>query len=87
MYSPETTETFRAKMKKLAKRDKPRYEMAMGKIEDILKNPQSQKPLGNVIAGVRRAHIDPYVLTYDINEERKTVRFLDFEHHDKIYKN
>ncbi len=35
---------------------------------------------------IRRVHIDPFVLTFTINESDETVEFLDFDHHDKIYK-
>jgi len=35
----------------------------------------------------RRVHIGKsYVLTYDILEEEKIIRLLDFSHHDKVYR-
>jgi len=36
--------------------------------------------------GIYRVHIDKsFVLTYEIDEKNKTVKLLDYEHHDKIY--
>ncbi len=37
--------------------------------------------------GLRRVHIDKsFVLVYEIIEADNKVIFLDFDHHDKIYK-
>jgi mRNA-degrading endonuclease RelE of RelBE toxin-antitoxin system len=36
--------------------------------------------------GARRVHIDKsFVLTYEIDEEHKVVKLLDYDHHDSIY--
>jgi mRNA interferase RelE/StbE/toxin YoeB len=36
--------------------------------------------------GARRVHIDTsFVLTYEIDEGKRVVRLLDYDHHDKIY--
>ena len=38
-------------------------------------------------SGTKRAHIDKsFVLTFNYDKERKFVLFLDFDHHDRIYK-
>ena len=87
MYRPEDTLTFRAKMKKLRKKDWPRFESVRRKMDEILADPHHYKPMGNVMAGERRVHIDPFVFTFDIDDTRQVVRFIDFDHHDKIYRN
>jgi len=87
MYSPSGEPKFLAKMKKLKKRDRLRFERIDKKTEEILQDPHHYEPLGNVMAGIFRVHIDPFVLTFRIDEENKKVVFLDFDHHDKIYKN
>lgn len=87
MYLPEDTLTFRAKMKKLRKKDAPRFERVHKKMAEILRDPHRYKPLGNILAGALRVHIDPFVFTFEIDEARQVVRFLDFNHHDKIYRN
>ncbi|MBS3098413.1 hypothetical protein J4209_06485 [Candidatus Woesearchaeota archaeon] len=36
--------------------------------------------------GARRVHIDKsFVLTYEVDEDNKIVRVLDYDHHDSIY--
>lgn len=86
-YTPDHSHMFLQKMKKLRRKDRLRFERIDKKTEEILQNPHHYKPLGNVMAGVLRVHIDPYVLTFEIDEARKVVRFIDFEHHDKAYQN
>ncbi len=87
MYLPEDTPVFRRKMRKLCKKDQPRFERVRKKMAEILKNPSAYAPLGNILAGARHVHIDPFVFTFEIDEQNKIVRFLDFDHHDKIYRN
>jgi len=87
MYRPSDTPSFQEKMKKLFKKDKPRFERLEKKMAEILAEPHHYTPPGNILAGVFRVHIDPFVLTFEIDENNKIVRFLDFEHHDKVYKN
>ncbi|MCX6771102.1 MAG: type II toxin-antitoxin system RelE/ParE family toxin [Candidatus Micrarchaeota archaeon] len=87
MYAPVDTATFRKKMTKLRKKNRARFDRISKKMDEILHDPHHYKPLGNVMAGEMRVHIDPYVLTFEIDEANKKVIFLDFDHHDKIYKN
>ena len=71
---------------KLSKKDKKRLEIVWKKIQEILENPTHFKPLRGDLFGARRVHIDnSFVLIYEIDETRKTVRLLDFDHHDRIY--
>jgi len=87
MYKSEPTPLFAKKIRKLLKKDNLRYERVRRKAIEICDDPHRYKPLGNVLSGVFRVHIDPYVLTFEVHEARKVVRFIDFDHHDKIYKN
>lgn len=87
MYKPCYSDTFAKIMKKLRKKDSARYDRVAKKMNEIVENPHVYKPLGNEMAGRRRVHFDPFVLVFSIDEENKMVRFLDFGHHDKIYKN
>lgn len=71
---------------KMAKKDRRRLEIVRKKVTHILENPYAFKPLGATMHGIRRVHIDgSFVMTYEIDETRKEVRVLDFDHHDKIY--
>ncbi len=57
------------------------------KMSEILDNPSRYKPLRYDLAGVRRVHIlKSFVLKFEIDESRKAVNFLAFEHHDEAYR-
>ncbi len=87
MYRPEDTPALRAKLKKLRQKDALRFERVRKKMADILADPSHYKPLRNIMAGTQRVHIDPFVLTFCVDDQRMVVHFLDFDHHDKIYRN
>jgi len=70
---------------KLAHRDKTQLEAINKKIKQILENPHHFKPLRGAMKGERRVHIESFVLTYEIDEQNKVVRLLDYDHHDNIY--
>ena len=80
--SPEADEIFA----KLAKKSKKQLEAINMKIGQILANPHHFKELRGNMQRIRRVHIEKsFVLTYEILEKEKTVRILDYEHHDNIY--
>lgn len=71
---------------KLSKKDKQQLDIINKKIDKILENPQQFKPLTGDMKGIWRVHIGKsFVLTYEILENEKIVRLLDYDHHDKIY--
>jgi YafQ family addiction module toxin component len=70
---------------KLSKKDKLQFEIITRKIQEILEDPYKAKPLRGNMAGQWRVHIRNFVLTYEILENEKTVRLLDYAHHDEIY--
>jgi len=71
---------------KLLKKDRKQLEIINKKVEEIRENPTHYKPLRGDMAGTREVHIDKsFVLTYEIDGQNKTVRLLDYDHHDKIY--
>lgn len=53
-------------------------------IDKVLRFPEFGKPLRYDMKNERRIHIGSFVLVYKISG--KEIHFLDFEHHDKIYK-
>ena len=86
-YKLEVSEKIDRIFEKLSKKDKKSLEIIDSKIKYILDNPYQFKPLRNEMAGIRRVHIGKsFVLTYEILENEKTVRILDYDHHDKIFK-
>ena len=85
-YSLEVSEKIDKIFLKLKKRDWKQLKIIDNKVREILKNPHHYKPLRGDMHGSRRAHIDSsFVLTYEIDDIRKVVRLLDYDHHDNIY--
>ena len=71
---------------KLSKKDKVQFEILTKKIQHIIENPYQFKPLHGDMKGIRRVHIGKsFVLIYEILENEKIVKLLDYEHHDKVY--
>jgi len=86
MYGIESTTKFKKITKKLFKKDSNQLKAIEKKIPQILSNPYRFKPLRNKMSGVRRVHImKSFVLTFEIIEKDRVVRFLDYDHHDNIY--
>ncbi|MFH1126638.1 MAG: type II toxin-antitoxin system RelE/ParE family toxin [archaeon] len=73
------------KLTKLLKKDKKQYERIIKKMNEIALDPSTYKPLRYSMKGIRRVHIDSFVLTFSIRENDGLVVFLDYDHHDKIY--
>jgi len=70
---------------KLSKKDKLQFEILTKKIKAILENPEIGEPLKKNMAGQRSVHIRNFCLIYEILENDKTVKLLDYNHHDKVY--
>ena len=85
-YELEVSEKLLKIFGKLKKRDIVRANILKRKIKEILENPSVGKPLRSRLAGIRRVHVRPFVLTYEILESKKIVRLLDYDHHDNIYR-
>lgn len=85
-YELEISEKLQKIFSKLKKKDKLPLEILKKKIKLILENPFQFKPLRGSMKGIRRVHIGKsHVLIYEILENKKIVRLLDYDHHDKIY--
>tara|TARA_Y100000034_G_C6631533_1_gene275718 strand:- start:36 stop:299 length:264 start_codon:yes stop_codon:yes gene_type:complete len=85
-YELEISERLQKIFEKLKKKDKVRADILKRKIKEILENPFIGKPLTGDMAGIRRIHIRPFVLSYEILEKGNIVRLLDYDHHDNIYR-
>jgi YafQ family addiction module toxin component len=73
-------------LQKIKKKDDILYQRIIHKIFEISKNPELGKPLRNVLKGKRRVHVGSFVLVYSIDKKNETVIFINFEHHDKVYR-
>ena len=79
-YSTE----FEKALKQLIKQDRKTFEQLENQIEKVLREPQIGKPLRYTLKNRRRLHVGSFVLVYEFH--RNELRFIDFDHHDKIYK-
>jgi YafQ family addiction module toxin component len=86
MWTYEVDEDLIKVLKKLSKKSKVVYDRVQKEIIKIASNPYLGKPLKFPLAGLRRIHIGPFVLIYEIDEKERKVKFLKFAHHDEAYK-
>ena len=85
-YTLQISEELERTFRKLAKKNKKQLLIIDKKVQQIVENPHHFKPLRGDMHGARRVHIDnSFVLTYEIDEQNKIVRLLDFAHHDDVY--
>lgn len=82
-YRIKFTPFFEKQLKKLKKRDVVLFERLVKKIKEIKQNPEHYKPLSNILKGNRRAHLDPFVIIFDIELDLITVHYM--KHHDNAY--
>ena len=77
---------IKRKLKKLKKKDRVQFEAVRKKIQQILNNPGVYKSLRNVLKGRYRVHIGHFVLLFVIHENEKVVEFIEYGHHNKVYR-
>ncbi len=82
-YRFKFTLFFEKQLKKLKKKDKVLFDRLGKKLKELRKNPEHYKPLRNVLKGNRAAHLDPFVIVFDVKEDLITVHYV--KHHDKAY--
>ncbi len=80
VYSRE----FEGVLKKLKKRNKDIFDRIENQIIKILHEPNIGKPLRHTLRNRRRVHVGSFVLIYEFHQGE--LRFIDFDHHDRIYK-
>ena len=84
MHELEISEELDKKLRKLGKKNRKQLNILDKKVREILENPNRYKNLRGDKKGAKRVHIDShFVLIFEVKD--KTVRLLDYDHHDKIY--
>ena len=76
-------------LNKLSKKDKVAYEMVLNKIDEIKNSADvgHYKNLQYDMKNRKRVHIiKSFVLVFSYDKESNTISFLDYDHHDNIYK-
>lgn len=79
VYAPH----FERMLKKCKKKDRPLFGQIAYEMEKIIRNPTVGKPLRYALKNRRRVHIGSFVLVYEFHNG--ALRFLDFDHHDRVY--
>ena len=82
-YRLKFTPFFEKQLIKLKKKDKVLFERLTKKLKELRTNPEHYKPLRNVLKGNRAAHLDPFIIVFDIKEDIITVHYV--KHHDQAY--
>ncbi|MDP6294137.1 MAG: addiction module toxin RelE [Candidatus Woesearchaeota archaeon] len=73
---------------KLHKKDRKTYNAVMQKIEEVLRSEgiEHYKNLRHDLKQFSRVHIGSFVLVFSYNKQSDFVIFIDYDHHDNIYK-
>jgi mRNA-degrading endonuclease RelE of RelBE toxin-antitoxin system len=84
------SDELKAKLKKLLRKDKRRYQMVMKKMKEVAYSDEETinryKNLRYDLKDEKRVHINgSFVLTFKFIKEKQFILFTDFDHHDKIY--
>lgn len=85
------TEKLKSIIEKLKRKDPKRTGIIYKKVKQIINSDEAiiehYKNLRYDLKDEKRVHIDKsFVLTFKYDKKRKFVLFLDFDHHDNIYK-
>lgn len=87
MYLLEIENGVYEKFERLGKKDNVQLAAINSKIKQILAEPHRFKSLRFSMAGLHRVHVmKSFVLVYRVDEGRKTVIIMDYDHHDSIYR-
>ncbi len=84
IYKPKLSEFFKKDYVRIIKKNRGFQEQTDKKFLQVLENPDSYKNLKRPLQKYKRTQIGSFVITFRI--EGEFVRFVRFEHHDKIYK-
>jgi len=88
MYSFEILPNLKETLAKLSKKDKSLYERVLKKIEEVINsgNVEHYKNLRYNISDRKRVHIGHFVLVFKVVKDSDKIIFVDFNHHDNVYK-
>ncbi len=88
MYEYEIQPSLKRILNKLYKKDKLIYERVLKKIKEIIDSYEieSYKNLRNDLKDYKRVHVGHFVLIFKFLKNENKIIFIDFDHHDNIYK-
>lgn len=91
MFNFDLTDELRFIIQKLCKKDRKRVEIINKKIKQVINcdstSIQHYKNLKYNLKDFKRVHIDiSFVLVFKVDIQKNHILFVDFDHHDNIYK-
>ena len=88
MYNYEIIPFLQKILNKLSKKDKSLYEQVLKKIEEIINSLSIEhyKNLRHDLKDKKRIHVGHFVLVFSFIKSENKIKFLDFDHHDNVYK-
>jgi YafQ family addiction module toxin component len=91
MFDFNLTDELKFKIRKLSKKDKKKVEIINKKIKQIISSDlvsiDHYKNLRGNLKEFKRVHIDnSFVLIFKVDLKSNFILFVDFDHHDRIYK-
>lgn len=78
------SQKFEKVITKLKKKNLTFFNQLVSQMEKAVRMPNIGKPLRYTLKNRRRLHVGSFVLVYEFYNGE--LRFMDFDHHDKIYK-
>jgi len=91
MFDFNLSDELKLIIRKLIKKDKKKVEIINKKIKEIINSNeesiQHYKNLRHDLKDYKRVHIDKsFILAFKVDVSKNFILFVDFDHHDKIYK-
>ncbi|MFA5856852.1 MAG: addiction module toxin RelE [Candidatus Pacearchaeota archaeon] len=91
MFNFDLTDELKFIIQRLSKKDKKRIEILNKKTKQIINSDsfsiQHYKNLRHDLKDFKRVHIDTsFVLVFKVDIQNNHILFVDFSHHDEIYK-
>ena len=88
MYNYEIQPHLKKLLSRLFKKDKNLYKQIIKKIGGVLDScdVENYKNLRHDMKDRKRVHVGHFVLVFKFVKEENKIIFVDFDHHDKIYK-
>jgi len=91
MFSFNLTDELKSIIEKLSKKDRKRAKIITKKIEQIINSDdasiQHYKNLRYDLKEFKSVHVDSsFVLIFKVDMQKNFILFVDFDHHDRIYK-
>jgi len=88
MYNFEVDIKLDEKLYKISRKNPVLHKQIMNKIKEIINcyDVEAYKNLSYDLKEFKRVHLGHFVLIFQFNRKTNTIKFIDFDHHDVIYK-